>query len=112
MEDDGSLTQEELQELNKQPGERPARPRLPTAFTQTGVAEARMDDNPLSPRTEVAARILLRFRFEDMMKSMPEHMKEMVDGGADVDLQKHQLPGAAKDTAFCEGILRCHPPAV
>ena len=44
-----------------------------------------------------------------MMKSMPEHMKEMVDGAADVDLQKHQLPGAAKDTTFCEGILRHVP---
>eukprot|EP00439_Symbiodinium_sp_Y106_P067545 s171_g11.t1 len=40
VEDDGSLTREELLELNKQPDQRPARPRLPTAFTQTGVAGA------------------------------------------------------------------------
>eukprot|EP00913_Durusdinium_trenchii_P029606 g27750.t1 len=61
VEDDGSLTHEELQELNKRADQRPARPRLPTAFTQTGVAEA---VQCLSPR------------MEDMVKSMPEHMKE------------------------------------
>ncbi|CAL1162215.1 unnamed protein product [Cladocopium goreaui] len=80
-----SLTREELLELNKQPDQRPARPRLPTAFTQTGVAEAVRDQGRLSPR------------MEDMMKSMPEHMKEIVDNREDVDLKKHQLQGAAKD---------------
>lgn len=94
VEDDGSLTREELLELNKQPDQRPARPRLPTAFTQTGVAEAVRDQGRLSPR------------MEDMMKSMPEHMKEIVDNREDVDLKKHQLQGAAKDAAFAEGILR------
>lgn len=94
VEDDGSLTREELAELNKQQNQRPARPRLPTAFTQTGVVEAAMDSGPMSPRTE------------DMMKSMPEHMKEIVDNREDVDLQKHHLEGASKDGAFAEGILR------
>eukprot|EP00434_Breviolum_minutum_P004089 symbB.v1.2.003602.t1/scaffold202.1/size271277/13 len=99
VEDDGSLTREELSELNKQQNQRPARPRLPTAFTQTGVVEAAMDSGPMSPRTE------------DMMKSMPEHMKEIVDNREDVDLQKHHLEGASKDpTTF--GPVNPHLPPV
>jgi len=96
VEDDGSLTREELLELNKQPDQRPARPRLPTAFTQTGVAGvAEPAPNPDSPR------------FQAMMSSMPDHMKEMVFSPRDeLDLQKHVVTGATKDKELLESILR------
>ncbi|CAE7366380.1 PRKG1 [Symbiodinium natans] len=96
VEDDGSLTREELLELNRQPDQRPARPRLPTAFTQTGVAGVvETPPNPDSPR------------FQAMMSSMPEHMKEMVFSPRDeLDLQKHAVEGATKDKELLESILR------
>ncbi|CAE7378152.1 for, partial [Symbiodinium sp. CCMP2456] len=91
-----SLTREELLELNKQPDQRPARPRLPTAFTQTGVAGVvETAPNPDSPR------------FQAMMSSMPDHMKEMVFSPRDeLDLQKHMVTGATKDKELLESILR------
>ncbi|OLP95813.1 hypothetical protein AK812_SmicGene22035 [Symbiodinium microadriaticum] len=45
-------------------------------------------------------------RFQAMMSSMPDHMKEMVFSPRDeLDLQKHMVTGATKDKELLESIL-------